>query len=140
MTGRGSPASTATTNGRSTGSPRRCQECGTSTGSCACSTSPRSTRTRRNISLQDGPLRGTRTPNLRVRSPALYPVELGAAFKRHAVKVMLVGIFDANLDDVAGLEPAGITEVDFAVDFGRVGLGAAGGAASFGVDAVDQDV
>ena len=25
-----------------------------------------------------GPLRGTRTPNLRVRSPTLYPVELGA--------------------------------------------------------------
>ena len=25
-----------------------------------------------------GPLRGARTPNLRVRSPALYPVELGA--------------------------------------------------------------
>ena len=25
-----------------------------------------------------GPLRGSRTPNLRVRSPALYPVELGA--------------------------------------------------------------
>ena len=33
-----------------------------------------------------------------------------------------------TLNDVAGLEAAGIAQVDLAVDFGRVGLGAAGGA------------
>ena len=41
---------------------------------------------------------------------------------------MLVAILDARGDDVAGLEAAGVAQVDFAVDLGRVGLGAAGGA------------
>ena len=41
---------------------------------------------------------------------------------------MLVRIFDPDRDDVARLEPAGVAQMDLAVDFGRVGLGAAGGA------------
>ena len=64
----------------------------------------------------------------------------GARLGGHAVKVVLVGVLDPHRDDVAGLEPAGIAQVDFAVDLGRVGLRAAGRAAGFLVDGVDQDV
>ena len=41
---------------------------------------------------------------------------------------MLVAFFDEYPDDIALLQPASIAQVDFAVDFRRVGLGAAGGA------------
>ena len=51
---------------------------------------------------------------------------------------MLVGIFEAHADDVARGEVAGIAEVDLAVDFGGVGLRAAGGALL--IDYVDRDV
>ena len=39
---------------------------------------PRLPERRRGFFAENGPLRGARTPNLRVRSPTLYPVELGA--------------------------------------------------------------
>jgi len=53
---------------------------------------------------------------------------------------VFVGLFDRHLDDVSRLEAAGVAEVDFAVDFRRIGLGAAGGAAGFFVDCVDEDI
>ena len=46
----------------------------------------------------------------------------------YAVEVVLVSVFDADLDDIARLETASVAQVDFAVDFRRVGLGAAGSA------------
>ena len=59
---------------------------------------------------------------------------------RHAVRSCSSASSTCDRDDVAGLEPAGVAQVDLAVDLGRVGLGAAGGAAGFGVDRVDQHV
>ena len=41
---------------------------------------------------------------------------------------MFVAVFDGDAHDVACGEVAGVAEVDVAVDFGGVGLGAAGGA------------
>lgn len=39
-----------------------------------------------------------------------------------AVEVVLVAVLDQHLDEIAGFQMAGIAKVDFAVDFGRVGL------------------
>ena len=58
----------------------------------------------------------------------------------YAEKVVLVGVLDLHRDDVTGMEPAGIAQVDFAVDLGRIGLRAAGRAAGLLVDRVDEDV
>ena len=41
---------------------------------------------------------------------------------------MFVRILDQYLHEIALLQPASIAQMDFAVDFRRVGLGAAGGA------------
>src|SRR5687768_1840290 len=49
--------------------------------------------------------------------------------RRDAEQVVLVAVLDARSDHVAGLEAAGIAQMDLAVDLGRVGLRAAGGAA-----------
>src|SRR5205085_1161748 len=51
-----------------------------------------------------------------------------ACLGRDPVAVVLVRILDFRRDDVAGLEPAGVAQMDLAVDLRRVGLGAAGGA------------
>ena len=54
---------------------------------------------------------------------------LGLA-SRHPEQIMFVAVFDGDSDDVAGGEVGGVAEVDVAVDFGSIGLGAAGGAES----------
>src|SRR4051794_2229624 len=64
----------------------------------------------------------------------------GARSGRHAVKVVVVRIFDANADNVARLEAACVAQVNLAVDLGRVGLRAAGRAAGLAVDRIDQHV
>ena len=45
-----------------------------------------------------------------------------------AEQIVLVAVFDQDLHKVAWLQARGVAEVDFAVDFRRIGLGAAGGA------------
>lgn len=65
-----------------------------------------------------------------------FPNDAGAAHPPHrvgksdrnAVKVVFVRILDQHLDDIARLQPRRVAEVDFAVDLGCVGFGAAGGA------------
>ena len=49
--------------------------------------------------------------------------------RRHAEQIVLVGILDQHLDDVALRQMAGVAQMDLAVDLRRVGLRAAGGAA-----------
>ena len=52
-----------------------------------------------------------------------------------AEQIVLVAILDQDPDDIAGFEPGCIAQMDLAVDFRRIGLRAAGGAA-FAVDRV----
>jgi hypothetical protein len=47
---------------------------------------------------------------------------------RHPEEVVVVRLFHEYLHDIALLQAAHIAQVDLAVDSGRVGLGAAGGA------------
>ncbi len=41
---------------------------------------------------------------------------------RNSEQIMLVGVLNGDLDDVAGDEVAGVAQVDVAVNFGSVGL------------------
>src|SRR5204862_4867861 len=57
----------------------------------------------------------------------------------HAVQIVLVRVLDEDRDDVALRQVPGVAQMDLAIDFGGVSLGAAGGAA-FLADRVDDHV
>src|SRR3546814_7209285 len=57
------------------------------------------------------------------------PFPYYALARNHPEQIMLVGILDFDIDDVAGFQRRrDIAQIDMAVELGRVGLGAACGA------------
>src|SRR5688500_9659213 len=72
-------------------------------------------------------------PGSRIAPPALNFELLG-----DSEQIVLVAVLDARRDDVAGAQPAGVAEVDLAVDLGRVGLRSTGRSTGFLVDRINE--